>query len=304
MVFVNDEFGLLFLTILGCVSGFASGLLGIGGGLVTVPALIFALPHFGVSGPEIPKIAMATSLALIVPTSIASTQAHAARGAVDWPMLGTLAPSIVVGAFLSSVFVTDFNAHLVVLLFVVFAGVTAWRLMQRNETRTAQTSAAAKPSHPIATAAKGVAGGGVAAAMGIGGAFFIIPILVRFISMQRAIGTASALAIPLSIAGGTGYILAEAPAGCQQGCVGYVFFPAVAAAGISAVLAAPFGAWLTHRSPVIALRRLFALFLICAAGNLAYKSFYPETVAKEARRVIAIIQGLTGEQPSPIILRN
>ena len=297
MIFINDEFGLVFLTILGCVSGFSAGLLGIGGGLVTVPALIFALPHFGVSGPEIPKIAMATSLALIVPTSIASTQTHAARGAVDWPMLVTLAPSIVAGAFLASVLAPAFNAHLVVLIFVTFAVVTAWRLIHGNETRPEQTCGAGTPPDPLSIAVKGVAGGGLAAAMGIGGAFFIIPILVRFISMQRAIGTASALAIPLSLAGGAGYILAEAPAGCQQGCVGYVFFPAVAAAGISAVLAAPFGAWLTQHSPVVALRRLFALFLICAAGNLAYKSIYPATMANEARRVIAIIGSLVEEQP-------
>jgi uncharacterized membrane protein YfcA len=272
----------MFLTIIGGISGFVSGLLGIGGGLVIVPALIFALPHLGISGPDIPKIAMATSLALIIPTSIASAQAHAARGAVDWRMLGMLAPSIVVGAFLSAILAPTFNTHLVVLLFVAFAVVTSWRLLARGEKET-HDPAAVKPPSAATTSLKGATGGGMAAALGIGGAFFIIPILERFMSVQRAVGTASALGIPLSIAGSVGYILAEVPSGCRQGCVGYVFFPAVAAVGISAVLAAPLGACLTHRSPVAVLRQLFALFLICAAGVLAHKTFYPELMSRSAR---------------------
>ncbi len=76
-----------FLVLLGCASGFISGLLGIGGGTILVPALIAGLPLLGVQGPELPKIAMATSLALVVPTAIASAQTHASKGAIDWTLL-------------------------------------------------------------------------------------------------------------------------------------------------------------------------------------------------------------------------
>lgn len=297
MSLLSNNFDWICLVVLGSASGFASGLLGIGGGLVIVPALIFALPRFGISGPEIPKIAMATSLALIVPTSIASAQAHLARRAVDWPMLGILAPSVIVGAFLSATLVPKFNTHLVVLLFVTFAVVTSWRLLLRGEEGATETLADVKPA-AAETVLKGAAGGGVAAVLGIGGAFFIIPILLRLVPMQRAIGTASALAIPLSIAGSAGYVLAEAPPGCPHGCVGYVFFPAVAAVGISAVLAAPLGAWLAHHAPAALLRRLFALFLTFAAGNLAYKAFSPALGDLGAPGVATIIEGHIREQPS------
>lgn len=275
-MFIADNFDWIFLAVLGVVSGFASGLLGIGGGLVIVPALIFALPFFDVSGPEIPKIAMATSLALVVPTSIASAQAHAVRGAVEWPMLGMLAPGIVIGAFVATLLFPLFNVQMVVLMFVIFAVVSSWRLLRGPEHDAPHIVADPTPSRLAITSAKGAAGGGIAAVLGIGGAFFILPMLLRFIPLHRAIGTTSALAIPLSLAGSAGYVLADAPSGCQQGCVGYIFFPAVAAIGICAVLSAPLGAWVTHRSPVMMLRRLFACFLILAAGNLAVKTLYPE----------------------------
>ena len=295
---LSHHFDWVVLTIVGCVSGFASGLLGIGGGLVIVPALIFALPHFGVSGAEIPKIAMATSLALIVPTSIASAEAHAARGAVDWQMLGMLAPGVGAGAFLAATLVPEFNTDLVVLLFVTFAAVSSGRLLLPAENGTSRGAAEGKAPDAATLALQGAAGGGAAAILGIGGALFNIPVLLRFIPMQRAIGTASALAVPLAMAGSAGYLLAAAPSGCREGCIGYVFFPAVAAIGIGAVLAAPLGAWLAHRSPVAILRRLFALFLICAAGNLAYKTLYPELRRGGTQRAMAVIEGLLRE-PAP-----
>ncbi len=92
--------------------------------------------------------------------------------------------------------------------------------------------------------------------------------------MQSAKLEAAAHMLPLCHRS-AGYLLVETPTGCPQGCVGYIFFPAVAAVGISAVLAAPLGAWMTYCAPVIILKRLFAFLLLCAAGNLAYKTFSP-----------------------------
>ena len=293
---LGDDLEWIKLIFIGCASGFVSGLLGIGGGVIIVPALILTLPHFGVSGPDIPKIAMGTSLALVVPTSIASAQAHAIRDAIDWPLLGLLAPAIIAGAFSAAFLVPSFSTYFVVLLFVTFAIVSSCNLLRHAEEPTFNGS----PLNAAAIGLKGAIGGGISAILGIGGAFFTIPILLRFIPMQRAIGTAAALAIPLSFAGSAGYLLAETPSGCGQGCVGYIFFPAVAAVGISAVLAAPLGAWLTYCAPVIILKRLFAFLLLCAAGNLAFKTFSPALPTPREAVASATVSPVKMSPPVPM----
>src|SRR5262245_31796932 len=90
-------FGWEVLISAGWLTGFCSGLLGIGGGLIIIPALIAGLPMIGIESAELAKVAMATSLTLIVPTALASTQAHAARRSVDWALWAVMAPSILAG---------------------------------------------------------------------------------------------------------------------------------------------------------------------------------------------------------------
>lgn len=277
----NSALAISLLVLLGTFTGFISGMLGIGGGTVVVPALVIGLPFLGIGGPDLPKIAVATSLALVIPTSIASAQAHMAKGGVDWRMLMLLAPSIVAGALLTAIFATIIDAHFVMLVFVLFALYTAWGLLRAKRTQLAN----AQRPHFMIVATKGAVGGTLSALLGLGVGFFCVPLLSRFLAMPRAIGTAAALALPMSIVGTAGYLLASSPTGCTEQCMGYVFLPAVAAIGISAVLAAPLGAWAAHVMPVLALKRAFAVFLLFAAGNLAYKTFTPEVIAAEGRRI-------------------
>jgi uncharacterized membrane protein YfcA len=260
-----------FLILLGCVSGFISGLLGIGGGTILVPALIAGLPLLGVQGPELPKIAMATSLALVVPTAIASAQTHASKGAIDWTLLGLLCPSIIAGSFVAAVFAKGLPTQFLCALFVVFALHTAWGLMQRRNARPASDARRQTKPGLVRMTTTGVLGGAFASLLGLGVAFFAVPIMTRFIAVPRAIGTAAALCIPMALAGVAGYLLGGTPNECREACAGHIYLPAVAAIGITAVLTAPMGARLTHVLPVIFMRRLFALFLVAAAANLAYK---------------------------------
>jgi uncharacterized protein len=293
-MFVMMEDGAIgLLVLLGTLTGFISGMLGIGGGTVVVPALVIGLPFLGIDGPDLPKIAVATSLALVVPTSIASAQAHAAKGGIDWRMLFLLAPSIVAGALLTAVFAAAINAHLVMLVFILFALFSAWGLIRPRKTQQLH----AKKPRLITVATKGAVGGTLSALLGLGVGFFCVPLLSRFLAMPRAIGTAAALALPMSIVGTTGYLLATSPAGCTGQCMGYVFLPAVAAIGISAVLAAPMGAWAAHVMPVVALRRAFAVFLLFAAANLAYKTFTPTIIAEEGHRIAALAEWLMSPTP-------
>lgn len=127
-------------------------------------------------------------------------------------------------------------------------------------------------------ALKAFGGGALSTALGTGVAFFAVPILSRWIPLARAIGTASALALSMAIAGAAGYLLAPQPAGCAA-CIGYVHLPAVAAVGVGAVLAAPLGAQLTAVLPARRLRQLFALLLIAGTIGLLPKTL-PELAAK------------------------
>lgn len=298
MSFTDGAIALLVL--LGVLTGLVSGMLGVGGGGIVVPALIFGLPHFGAGGPDVPKIAMATSLALIIPTSIASAQSHAAKGAIDWGMAGILAPGIVAGAYITGAFAAGLNTRLVMLVFVAFAIFTAWGLIRpRHITLDGK---AARPCI-ICMSVKSVLGGALSALLGLGVAFFAVPLLARLIPVQRAIGTAGALALPAAVAGTAGYLIADTPAGCAA-CSGYVFLPAVAAIGISAVLAAPAGVWAAHTMPVAALRRLFAAFLIFAASSLAYKALTPAALTADIARLLIATGQLWQPRAAPPIAAN
>jgi uncharacterized protein len=279
----------------GWLTGFCSGLLGIGGGLVIVPALVFALPLLGVSGGELAKVAIATSLVLIIPTSIASGQAHAARGNVDWALWAAMAPSIVGGGLLASMAVQHISASLLILLFAGFALISAWRLL----IGAGPSAGALTELTPLSVAAmsvKGALGGALSTALGTGVAFFAVPVLSRFAPLARAIGTASALALPMAVAGAAGYLLAPQPPGCMP-CTGYVHLPAVATVGVATVLAAPVGAQLTAILPARRLRQLFALFLIAGTVGLLQKKL-PELSA-EAQASLVFPRFAWADQSAP-----
>jgi uncharacterized membrane protein YfcA len=254
---------------LGGLSGFLSGLLGIGGGAVIVPALVLVLPMLGIEGEALPKIAIATSVATMIPTAIASAQHHGARGFIDGHSLVLFAPSVVLGAVAAGFFAERINTQLICLLFVLYMLHMARGLARRPSVR--KVPPGSRPSL-VSFICVGVLGGGLSALLGQGSASYAVPFMARFTDLRIAIGTAAVLNIPLAAAGVLGYLISTAPSGCGTACVGYVHLPAVAAIGIGAVLAAPVGALLTQALPVLFLRRLFALVLAVSAANLAVKT--------------------------------
>lgn len=293
----NASFGIATLVALGICSGFLAAMLGISGGLMVVPALIFGLPLLGITGPEIPKIAIATSLALLVPTAIANSQAHASKGNIDWWLFGLVAPSVVAGAFVTSQFMVFFSARFLVLAFVLFALYTAARLYRGRSLRRQL-----RPQPGLITITlKGVLGGALSSGLGLGAGFFAVPLLARFVTLPKAIGTAAVLALPMAVVGTLSYLLAATPRGCDGRCAGYVFLPAVAAIGISTVLAAPVGAWAARVVPAPVVRRGFALLLICAATHLAYTTFTLKMVMDETGRIVATAQRLV--RPAVIVVQ-
>ena len=287
----------LICMAVGAVSGFMAGLLGVGGGAILVPALLYVLPLAGVGGPELVKIAVATSLAIIVPTAISSAQAHAARGSVSWEALARMTPGVVIGAAGGALLAAQVDAEIVTLVFVAFALHTATRMIIGGG--RASTNAAPLPG-VVNLFAKGLGVGALSALLGIGGGALVTPLLSRHVALPRAIGTAAVIGLPLAAASVLGYALAEPPSGCPQGCAGYVFLPAVGAVGVAAVLTAPWGARVAHRLPVAALKRIFGCMLLIVAGGLLQKTLPGAAKAyAEARLVLSTMyQGSTDGAPT------
>jgi uncharacterized protein len=295
-----DPAGWSLLILIGCFSGFASGLLRIGEGFIVVPSLMIALPYLGVGGPEMSKIAAATSLGLLIPTSITSTEARGAETSVDWDVWSLLLPSAVAGAILATTFASQIDGRLITLFFVGAALVFAIGLFRNREGGAEKDGMSDEPPL-VATTVKTIAAGSVAALLGLGASFFCAPTLTRFLPMMRAGGTAAALSLPLALAGIGGYLLAKTPDICSQNCTGYVFLPAVAAIGMTSVLTAPIGAKLTHFFPLHALRIGFAILLIGVTLQIASANLSLGGLVSEAKNFATemLIKPLCDPKPSP-----
>jgi uncharacterized membrane protein YfcA len=253
---------------IGMCSGFLAGMLGVGGGTVIVPALILAARPLGIGADDAPTVAMATSLAIVIPTSISSARAHAARGSIDWHAFRRLAPGIAAGALAGTLAACALGGRWPLAVFIGFALLATRQLLARAPAESAPLRPAAPPG-PARLARHGLAIGLLSSLAGVGGGLLSVPLLSHYLPLQRAIGTAAALGLPLAAAGLGGYLLAGHPVRCTAGCIGAVFVPGACAVSLAAIAAAPLGARLAHRLPVRWLRRAFAALLLLACADLA-----------------------------------
>lgn len=250
---------------IGVCSGFVAGLFGIGGGTITVPALMLGSRLLGIGADDAVPVAMATSLAIVIPTSISSARAHAARGSIDWHVFRQFAPTIAIGALAGTLAAGALGGRWPLAVFIGFALLAARRLL--TQPLTPVWEGGMLPA--TATLRRnGLAIGLLSSLAGVGGGLLSVPLLAHYLPLTRAIGTAALLGLPLGIAGLGGYLLAGHAAQCASGCVGYVFVPAVPAVSLAAIATAPLGASLAHRLPVAALKRAFALLLVLVSADL------------------------------------
>jgi uncharacterized membrane protein YfcA len=236
---------------------------------------------------------MATSLAIIIPTSLAACQQHAANRSIDWGMAAMICPPIMIGSFVTASFAAQIDARVFSVVFAIYALYSARRMLKSSEPRVkngtgnnTKTDQGVWPS-VASTTALGLIGGSLSALTGIGGAFYGVPFLSRYIPMPRAIGTVSLLNVPLALAGVAGFVFGSVTPACRDVCLGYVHLPSVAAIGIGGVLAAPVGALFTQKLPIMTLRRLFAVVLIAASINIAVKTLPLAAIPAQAQRIIA-----------------
>ena len=250
---------LLYYLLLGAVAGTLAGMLGIGGGLIIVPALVIAFEMQGFKASIIMHLALGTSLATIVVTSLSSIRTHHQHGAVQWRVVVRLSGGIMVGALCGAFLADQLASDWLQKIFAVFALVVA--LHMALELRPKRTR-----HRPCQAAIMGVGGviGLVSALVGMGGGTMTTPFLLWCnIAVRQAIATAAACGLPIALAGALGYWLAGVGVdGLPQWSTGYLYWPALMAVVASSVVCASFGARMTHQLPVRVLRRGFALLLL------------------------------------------
>jgi uncharacterized membrane protein YfcA len=252
----------------GLVSGTLAGLLGVGGGIVIVPVLFNVLPFFGIPDAVQMKLAIGTSLATIIPTSIQSARKHFAKGTMDVGLLRSLAPSIALGVALGTILAIWLRGDALTALFATVAVLVAVNMATTGaEWRLRESFPSGAPRH-------GIGGfiGTVSAMMGIGGGTVGVPILSAFgAPMRAAVATASAFGIIIAIPATAGFIWAGwGNPLLPPLSLGYVNLIGVALIVPTSMLAAPWGVKLAHSIPPLLLKRLFALFLAVTSVRMIW----------------------------------
>jgi uncharacterized protein len=249
----------------GCAAGFCGGLLGIGGGLIVVPVLaaLFAMQH--IAEPLVMPLALGTSLASIVFTSLSGMRAHHARGAVNWPLVRQMAPALVVGAALGGALSTQFSSSVLKVFFLAFAVVAATQMLLAHQPCAVQKLPGRAPLF-----ATGSAIAGISSLVGCGSSSLAVPFMTHCsVPLRSAIGSASAFGLPVALAGTAVYMLSGwDKAGLPPLSLGFVHVPALMAITVGSTLAVPLGAALSHRIPVAALKKCFACMMYAVAVKM------------------------------------
>ncbi|MCU7919370.1 MAG: sulfite exporter TauE/SafE family protein [Candidatus Thiodiazotropha sp. (ex Epidulcina cf. delphinae)] len=256
---------LLLFLLLGSIVGLIAGLFGIGGGLIIVPALIWGLPQVDVNPEHTTHMAVGTSLATIVITSLSSIHAHHKRGGVIWSDFRILTPGLLLGAWMGGVVAGWLNGEVLQRFFGLFALAVGVSMLRSSAGRGGDLCVSKWLKGSVATLI-----GGVSALVGIGGGSMTVPFLhATGVAMKRAVATSSACGLPIALSGAVSFIVAGWDSQALPAySSGYVYWPAALVIVLTSSLLAPVGAGLAHRLPGLRLKRIFALFLMLIGAKL------------------------------------
>jgi uncharacterized membrane protein YfcA len=261
------EWWLAYLGV-GAIVGILAGMLGIGGGAIMVPLVAQLLLAQGIAKEQVLHLAVGTSMATILFTSVSSVRAHAKRDAVRWDVVKRITPGILAGGVVGSLFASLISTRSLALFFAVLvAGLALNMMLDRKPKPTRQLPG------PAGMFAAGSVIGGLSSLAAIGGAAMTAPFMVMSnVPALQAVGTAAAIGFPIAAAGTVGYVATGlVEGGLPPASVGYVYLPALIGISIASVLTAPFGARLAHSLPTKRLKQFFALFLLFLAVRLVWK---------------------------------
>ncbi len=261
----------LICALIGVFAGLLGGALGLGGGVVIVPPLIYLFHALGFDDAVVAQMAVGTSLATIIVTAGSSVRAHHVAGFVRWPLAWRLAGGIVVGALVGAVIADRLSGAALTRLFGVFAVLIAAQMLLGRR-RGAQVPADLPERVPGSAGLAGVGSviGTVSSLFGIGGGSLTVPFLSWCrLPMQNAVAISAACGLPIALAGSAGFVATgwgrpELP----PWSLGYVYLPAALAIVVTSFPMARVGARLSHRLPSATLRRIFAGVLIVIGMEL------------------------------------
>ncbi len=256
------------LLVIGAFAGVVAGLLGVGGGIVLVPAFFYTFTALGYGGPHLMQICLATSLATIIVTSIRSVRAHNARGAVEWDILRGWAPGIAIGAVLGVIMAAGLHSVVLQAIFGVLGllvglylafGRTHWRLGEEMPKGVGRATA-------------GPVMGFLSVLMGIGGGSFGVPLMSLYgVAIHRAVATASGFGLVIAVPSVAGFLLLR-PEDPPPWTFGAVNLPAFAVIVATTYLTTPLGVRLAHAMDPKPLKRVFAVFIMLMAANMLRKA--------------------------------
>jgi uncharacterized membrane protein YfcA len=259
----------LLLMAIGAFAGVLAGLLGVGGGIVLVPAFFYAFQTLGYDGPQLMQMCLATSLATIIVTSVRSVLSHNKKGAVDWGILRSWAPGIVIGAVIGMFVVAQLRSNTLQAIFGVLALIVGLYMgFGRSEWRLGQ----AMPTG-ITRAIQSPLVGFMSVLMGIGGGSFGVPLMSLYNTpIHRAVATAAGFGVLIAVPAVIGFLFVPMQTGVPPLTIGTVNLVAFVIIIAMTLITAPWGVKLAHAMDPKPLKRVFAVFLVLVALNMLRKA--------------------------------
>ncbi|MEY4591001.1 MAG: hypothetical protein RL497_3077 [Pseudomonadota bacterium] len=254
------------LILAGATAGILAGLFGIGGGVVLVPTLFTLLTTQNLPKPDAMAMALATSLACIVPTAASSSFSHFKKNHVVTRILMLWWPGILIGTLLGSQIINHWRSPYLMLYFAAFLILVA--LNQLRPKIAVQRALPTWPWHFLAASAQGF----LSVLAGVGGGTLGVPILLAMgLSIHQAIGTSAALGLLIALFTSVIMLISShAPQLAPVGSLGLIYIPALLIITPISSLMAPVGVMINKRLAEAWLLRLFTLFLLLIAGRMGY----------------------------------
>jgi uncharacterized membrane protein YfcA len=260
----------LIYFLIGTCAGVMSGLFGIGGGIIVIPALsALYLRQTIIPHEQIMQMAVGTSLAIMIATSSSALFAHHKRKSVDWSLVKLMLPGLMVGAILGALMASFISSEFLQILFGIFLLLIGFRMVWNKKT--------IELHHAVSTWVIRITSlfiGGLSSLLGVGGGILLVPFFLRCkLDMHQVAGTSIACGLAIGIVATSSFMLtgffAARPV---PGSTGYIYWPAFFGVAVASVLFAPLGAFLAHKLPANFLKRMLGVFLLLTACDMLWFS--------------------------------
>lgn len=258
---------IIYFLALGSFVGVVSGLFGIGGGGIIVPVLTTIFLSHGINEQNVVHMALGTSMAIIIITSISSIKAQQKKKAIVWDVVKMMSPGIIIGTFLATFLASKLDSFYLSIIFAVFMFYSAIQMFIGKKPKP-DTKVFSNKTHFFS----GGIIGALSSLVSIGGGILSVPyLLVQNIDIKKAIATSSAIGLPIALSGTLGYIVnGWANTSMDTLTLGFVNLTAFACVAIASFLTAPIGVALVHKIDVNLMKKLFSLIPLILSIKMIY----------------------------------